>query len=88
MAGAAHLYLPEFSGETALRAIQQHRVTCASLTPTMMIMMLQVPDFEQYDLSSLRQVIYGSSPMAVEWIERSLRSTWEQIHVLNHLVST
>ncbi len=73
MAGAAHLYLPEFSGEAALQAIEQHRVTTSSLTPTMIIMMLQVPDFDRYDLSSLRQMIYGSSPMATEWIERAMR---------------
>ncbi len=72
MAGAAHLYLPEFSGEIALQAIEQHRVTCSVLTPTMIVMMLQQPDFERYDLTSLRQVIYGSSPMAAEWIERAL----------------
>ena len=73
MAGAAHLYLPDFSGRAALQAIQEHRVTCSVLTPTMIIMMLQEPDFDSYDLSSLRQVIYGSSPMAAEWIQRSLQ---------------
>jgi long-chain acyl-CoA synthetase len=73
MAGATHLYLPEFSGQAVLQAIEQHRVTCSVLTPTMIIMMLQEPDFEDYDLSSLRQVIYGSSPMAAQWIQRSLQ---------------
>ncbi|MCK4869325.1 MAG: AMP-binding protein, partial [Alphaproteobacteria bacterium] len=72
MAGAAHLYMPEFTGRAALQAIQENRVTCSMLTPTMIIMMLQEPDFSSYDLSSLRQVIYGSSPMAAEWIQRSL----------------
>lgn len=72
MAGAAHLYLAKFSGEAALRTIQDHRVTCSMLTPTMIVMMLQEPEFDAYDLSSLRQVIYGSSPMAAEWIQRAL----------------
>ncbi len=72
MSGAAHCYLPEFSGRAALEAIQEHRVTCCVLTPTMIIMMLQQPDLDRYDLGSLRQVIYGSSPMAVEWILRAL----------------
>jgi len=73
MAGAAHLYLAEFSGRAALQAIQEHRVTCSVLTPTMIVMLLQQPDFDEYDLSSLRQVIYGSSPMAAEWILESLK---------------
>ena len=42
------------------------------LTPTMIVMALQEPDFETYDLSSLRQLIYGSSPMAAEWIQKML----------------
>ncbi len=73
MSGAAHCYLAEFSGQAALEAIQEQRVTCCVLTPTMIIMMLQQPDFDRYDLGSLRQVIYGSSPMAVEWILRALQ---------------
>lgn len=74
MAGAAHLFMAEFSGQAALQAIQEYRVTCSMLTPTMIIMMLKEPDFARYDLSSLRQVIYGSSPMAAEWIQRALES--------------
>lgn len=74
MAGAAHLYLPGFSVQAVLQAIQEYRVTCAVLTPTMIIMMLQQPDFDRYDIGSLRQVIYGSSPMAVEWILRALQN--------------
>ncbi len=72
MAGAAHLYMAKFSGEAVLQAIQDHGVTCSMLTPTMIVMMLQEPNFGAYDLSSLRQVIYGSSPMAAEWIQRAL----------------
>jgi long-chain acyl-CoA synthetase len=72
IAGAAHLYMAKDSGNAVLQAIQQHGVTCSMLTPTMIIMMLQEPDFGAYDLSSLRQVIYGSSPMAAEWIQRAL----------------
>lgn len=72
IAGAAHLFMAKFSGEAVLQAIQDHGVTCSMLTPTMIVMMLQEPDFADYDLSSLRQVIYGSSPMAAEWIQRAL----------------
>jgi long-chain acyl-CoA synthetase len=34
--------------------------------------MMQEPAFDAYDLSSLRQLIYGSSPMAAEWIHKML----------------
>ena len=42
------------------------------MAPTMIILTLQVPDFANYDLSSLDRVYYGSSPMAVEWIRRTM----------------
>ena len=70
--GAAHVYLPKFSGEAVLDAIQTFRVSVALMTPTMLMMTMQEPDFASYDLSSLRQLIYGSSPMAAEWIVKML----------------
>lgn len=73
LAGAAQVYLPKFSAGTMLEAIERYGVTSTLLTPTMIIMALEEPEFDRYDLSSLRQVIYGSSPMAVEWIEKALR---------------
>ena len=73
LAGAAQVYLPKFSASALLEAIETYGVTSTLLTPTMLIMTLEEPAFDRYDLSSLRQVIYGSSPMAVEWIEKALR---------------
>ncbi len=70
MAGAAHLFLPKFSGPAVLEAIQTYRVTATLMTPTMLILAMQEPNIGRYDLSSLRQVIYGSSPMPVEWIRK------------------
>jgi long-chain acyl-CoA synthetase len=72
MAGAAHAFLPKFSGQALLEAIQAHRVTSTMLTPTMAILAIREPDLDRIDLSSLRQVLYGSSPMAVEWIGQLL----------------
>jgi long-chain acyl-CoA synthetase len=70
--GAAHAYLPQFSGANLLRALQDHGVTQVMLAPTMIIMALQEPDFEAYDLSRFRLLFYGSSPMAVEWTRRAM----------------
>ena len=72
--GAAHMFLPAFSPESALRAMERHGVTVAFLPPTMVIMILQDPAFEKFDLARLRLVFYGSSPMAVEWIRRTMEA--------------
>ena len=74
LTGGAHVYLPEFSPAAFLGAIQASRVTFTMLPPTMLMMVLQHPEFSQYDLSSLRIQVYGSSPMAQPWILRALES--------------
>jgi len=71
-AGAAHAYLPVFSPENLLIAVQDYGVTSVMMAPTMLILTLQAPDFDKYDLSALDRVYYGSSPMAVEWIRRTM----------------
>lgn len=72
ISGAAHVYLSRFSASAVLEAIQDYGVTVVLMTPTMLVMTMQAADFENYDLSSLRQIIYGSSPMSVERIKEML----------------
>ncbi len=72
--GAAHMFLPVFSPESVLRAMERHGVTVAFLAPTMIIMVLQDPSFADCDLAKLRLLFYGSSPMAVEWIRRAMEA--------------
>ncbi|MDD9944889.1 MAG: AMP-binding protein [Myxococcales bacterium] len=72
LAGATHVFLPRFSTGALFDVIEAYRVTSTLLTPTMIVRMLQAPDFARRDLSSLRQLFYGSSPMSVPWIGRML----------------
>jgi long-chain acyl-CoA synthetase len=69
--GAGHVYMPAFSPAGLLETIDRYHITFTMLPPTMIIMALQVPDLDKYKLSSLRGLIYGASPMAVEWIKRT-----------------
>lgn len=68
--GGGHAFLPVFSGDAMLKAFQDTRATATMMAPTMLIMTLTECDIAQYDLSSLRYFLYGSSPMAVEWIRK------------------
>ena len=72
--GAGHVYMPTFTPAGLLETIERYRVTFTMLPPTMIIMALQVPDFDSYDLSSLRALIYGASPMDVEWIKKTINA--------------
>ncbi|MFG3025340.1 long-chain fatty acid--CoA ligase [Streptomyces sp. NPDC048254] len=49
----------KFDPQGALRAIQEHRVTNAWLAPAMVNAVLEVPDRESYDTSSMRFILGG-----------------------------
>ncbi len=70
-AGAAHAYLPRFSPQALFQAIQDYAVTSVLLVPTMVLMCVESGVAANYDLSSLRRIIYGSSPMSAELIKRT-----------------
>ncbi|MCZ6474342.1 MAG: AMP-binding protein, partial [SAR324 cluster bacterium] len=57
---------------TVLELIQQHKVTAILLVPTMINMILDLPDAGNYDLSSIRRVMYGASPMPVERLKAAI----------------
>ena len=57
---------PGFDPKTALHAVQQERCTSLYGVPTMFIAELNDPDFDSYDLSSLRTGIMAGSPCPVE----------------------
>lgn len=72
MIGAGHAYLAEFSPANVLDAIARHGVTIASLVPTMLRRVLDAPELKSYDLTRLRLISYGTSPMPVELIRRAM----------------
>ena len=66
--GCGHAYLAQFTPAGLFAAIERHRATVTNLVPTMIKMMSDAPDAERFDLSSLRLIYYGSSPMPLEWL--------------------
>jgi long-chain acyl-CoA synthetase len=71
--GSANVYLATFDPEAFLRLAETHRVVHTVLVPTMLNMILNHPSFEKYDLSSLRRIGYGASPMPEPLIELAMR---------------
>ena len=70
LTGAAHAYLPAFSPGAFLEALAATRTTVTVTVPTMLIMLVTDPGFAGADISSLRTMIFGASPMDPEWIRR------------------
>jgi fatty-acyl-CoA synthase len=61
---------PGFEPGAALEAVQRERCTSLYGVPTMFIAELGLPDFDAYDLSSLRTGIMAGSPCPVEVMKR------------------
>lgn len=61
--GGKHVVIPRFTPVDVLEAIARDRVTVATFVPTMLSMLLELPDLGSYDLSSLRMITYGASPI-------------------------
>ncbi|MDN5915084.1 MAG: AMP-binding protein [Pseudonocardia sp.] len=64
-------------------AVEAERVTHAMLVPTMIAMLTTDPAIEDADLSSLRSVLYGASPMPQSLLRRAagiLDCDWCQVY--------
>lgn len=70
--GGGHSHLPTFSPNGVLSAIERTGTTTTMMAPTMIIMALTDGDVPSHDLSKFRLLFYGSSPMAAEWVQRTI----------------
>lgn len=71
--GGTTVVLPALDPQTVLHQIEKHRVTDVFLPPTAVYMLLDEPNLENFDLSSLRNIGYGSAPMSLEKLKEAIR---------------
>jgi acyl-CoA synthetase (AMP-forming)/AMP-acid ligase II len=64
--------LPQFEPQAWLEAVQTHRVTHSFVVPTMLKRVMEQPDFDKYDLSSLRLIAYGAAPMPYDVVTKAI----------------
>ena len=62
-----------FDPENLCAAVEKHRVTNTWLVPTQIKILLNYVGLEKWDLSSLKWVVYGGSPMYVEDLKAAIR---------------
>lgn len=55
-----------------MQLVQRHRITATALAPTMLNFLLQHPNIDQYDLSTLRNIGYGAAAMPVEVLKTAI----------------
>jgi len=64
--------MPSFDPGEVLKAIETYQITCTMLVPTMIYALLDHPDFDKYDLSSLQTIFYGASLMSPARLKEGL----------------
>jgi acyl-CoA synthetase (AMP-forming)/AMP-acid ligase II len=72
--GATHVVLRKFDPPVVWETVAQEQVTHFDAVPTTMRLLLQCPDLESYDTSSLRLVSYASEPMPAATITNWLKA--------------
>jgi long-chain acyl-CoA synthetase len=72
--GASQVIIPRFDPPTVVEAIASERVTSTLLVPTMIDMVDRYLQEHPADMSSLRKLIYGASPISEALLRRALKS--------------
>jgi len=73
LSGARHVMIQKFDPLGVLELVQRERVTRLHMVPTMLIALLNHPAFNQYDLSSVREVMIGGAPASTALIQQAER---------------
>ena len=69
--GDTQVVLPQFETGVFLDIVEREKVAATYLVPTMLQGILDHPDFPKKDLSSLRHIGYGASPMPIKLLLRA-----------------
>jgi len=69
-AGGKHILVPTFDARTVLSLIEKEKITLSNLIPTMLNMMVNHPEIDRFDYSSLRVILSGGAPIAPETVRK------------------
>jgi acyl-CoA synthetase (AMP-forming)/AMP-acid ligase II len=68
--GATSVLLPVFDARQSLEAIQRYRCTVLGQLPALFHLEWQLPDYDQFDLTSLRLALYGGQTVSRPFLEK------------------
>ena len=71
--GGCNIIMKFFDAAATLQTIQDKQATHMDIVPTHLAAMLNVPDLNKYDISSLKFMWYGGSPMPLEVLKKGMR---------------
>ncbi|OGP68970.1 MAG: hypothetical protein A2169_10385 [Deltaproteobacteria bacterium RBG_13_47_9] len=79
-AGGCNVVLKYFDPGVTLKTIQEERATDIHIVPTHLGAFFSIPNYDQYNLSSLKRMLYAASPMPFELLKRGLE-VWGPIFI-------
>ena len=71
--GGCNIIMKFFDAAATLQTIQDEQATHMDIVPTHLAAMLNVPDLNKYDISSLKFMWYGASPMPLEVLKKGMK---------------
>lgn len=71
--GGCSVILKFFDAAATLQLIQDERATHMDCVPTHLVAMLNLPDVNKYDISSMELLWYGGSPMPLEVLKKGIK---------------
>jgi acyl-CoA synthetase (AMP-forming)/AMP-acid ligase II len=72
--GGTHVMIPLFEPVAVMTAVQEQGVTDVLLVPTMIQVLVDHPRIDEFDLTSIRRISYGASPMSEGVLGRALKA--------------
>jgi acyl-CoA synthetase (AMP-forming)/AMP-acid ligase II len=74
LSGATNIFLPAFEPKAVLNALVEHQVSDYFMVPTMIRMLINHPRFSEFDVSHLRTLRYGASPIDEALLEDAVKA--------------
>jgi len=71
--GGSNYFLPAFEPVSTMKGVQDYAIQRMLLVPTMVNMLVNHPDISDYELGTLRGVLYGASPMPESVIKKAIQ---------------
>jgi long-chain acyl-CoA synthetase len=78
--GGSSVFVPLFEPVQVMEAIEQNRVDWTMMVPTMIALVMNHSEFRPERLASLRDLVYGASPMPAALLERVM-STFPDVNL-------
>lgn len=71
---STNVIMKSFDPKSLLATIEKEKITNVVLVPTHLALMLDLPEFQKTDVSSVKRIYYAGSPMPTEILKRGMKA--------------